>query len=323
MKLFIKNALLALAAFAFAAPALQAQEYPDRPIRFILGYAAGGGPDITARVTGQYLSQLLGQPVIVENRLSAGGIVAGQAVAKSAPDGYTLLIGETGQLGIVPHLMKNLPYDAVKDLAPVALLTIQPLLLASSAPSGIKTLQQLITEAKANPGKLAYGSSGIGTLHHLAMEILKANLGLDIVHVPYKGSGQSVPALLAGDVPLLMTGIPVVTPHAKAGRAFLLGVTTAERSEFAPDVPSLAEVDKSFDFAAEVGLLAPTGTPPAVIRKLSDSMRRVMQTPDALAKLREGGLTPKFTTPEGYADLIRRNYTIYGNAVRVARVPAN
>lgn len=323
MKQLARNVLCALAAIAFATPALQAQGYPDRPIRFLIGYAAGGAPDITARVTGQHLSQLLGQPVIVENRPSAGGVVAGQAVAKSAPDGHTLLIGETGQLGIVPHLIKNLPYDAVKDLAPVALLTIQPLLLASSAPSGIKTVQQMIAQAKANPGKLAYGSSGIGTLHHLAMEILKANLGLDIVHVPYKGSGQSVPALLAGDVPLLMTGISLVSPHAKAGRAFLLGVTSAERSEFAREVPPLADVDKSFDFAAEVGLLAPTGTPPAVIRKLADSLRRVMQMPEVLAKLHDAGLTPKFTSPEGYADLIQRNFTIYGNAVRVAKIPAN
>ncbi len=325
MRLSIKQAFLALAAMTLAAPALHAQpqNYPERPIRFILGYAAGGGPDVTARVTGQHLSQLLGQPVIVENRLGAGGVVAGQAVASAAPDGYTLLIGETGQLGIVPHLMKNLPFDTVKDLTPVGLISIQPLLVAASAKSGIKTLQQLITEAKANPGRLAYGSSGIGTLHHLAMEILKADLGLDIVHVPYKGSGQSVPALLAGDVPLLVTGIPVVTPHAKAGKVYLLGVTTAERSEFAPEVPSLAEVDKSFDYAAEVGLLAPTGTPAAVIRKLSDSLRTVMQNRDLLAKFKDSGLTPKYTTPEGYAELLRRNYRVYEKAVKAANVPAN
>ena len=322
MKSPFKRALLVILAMA-ATTSLHAQEYPDRPIRFILGYAAGGGPDVIARVTGQYLSQLLGQPVLVENRLGAGGIVSSQAVAKAAPDGYTLLIGETGQLGIVPHLFRNLTYDPVKDFAPVALIGIQPLLIASSAKSGIRTLQQMVAEARANPGKLSYGSSGIGTLHHLAMEILKFDLGMDIVHVPYKGSGQSVPALLTGEVPLLVTGIPVVMPHAKAGKANLLGVTTAARSEFAPDVPGIAEVAKGLDFAAEVGLLAPAGTPPAIIRKLSDSLKAIMQNPELLSKFREAGMTPKFTTPEDYAILLARNYATYGKAIAIAKVPTN
>lgn len=323
MKFSITRTALVLAAMGLIAPALHAQEYPDRPIRFILGYAAGGGPDVTARVTGLYMSQLLGQPVIVENRLGAGGVVSSQAVAKAAPDGYTLLIGETGQLGIVPHLMKNLSFDPVKDFAPVGLIGIQPLLIASSAKSGIKSLQQMIAEAKANPGKLSYGSSGIGTLHHLSMEILKADLGLDLIHVPYKGSGQSVPALLTGEVPLLVTGIPVIGPHARAGKANLLGVTTGARSEFAPDVPAIGEVVKGFDFAAEVGLLAPAGTPPAIIKKLSDTLRMAMQHPDLLSKFRDSGMTPKFTTPEDYAKLLARNYTMYGKAVALAKVPAN
>ncbi len=323
MKLSIRRALWVLVAMAGIAPALHAQEYPDRPIRLILGYAAGGGPDVTARVTGHQMSHLLGQSVIVENRLGAGGVVASQAVAKAAPDGYTLLIGETGQLGIVPHLMKNLPFDPVKDFAPVALLGIQPLLIASSTRSGIKSLHQMIAEARANPGKLSYGSSGIGTLHHLAMEILKAELGLDMTHVPYKGSGQSVPALLSGEVPLLVTGIPVVGPHARAGKAYLLGVTTGTRSEFAPDVPAIGEVVKGFDFAAEVGLLAPAGTPSAIIKKLSDTVRMAMQNPELLSKFKESGMTPKFTTPDDYTKLLARNYTMYGNAVRIAKVPAN
>ena len=323
MKLSITRALLVLVAMAGIAPALHAQEYPDRPIRLILGYAAGGGPDVTARVIGQQMSQLLGQPVIVENRLGAGGIVASQAVAKAAPDGYTLLIGETGQLGIVPHLFKNLPFDPVKDFAPVALISIQPLLIASSTKSGITSLQQMIAEAKANPGKLSYGSSGIGTLHHLAMEILKAELGLDMTHVPYKGAGQSVPALLTGEVPLLVAGLPLVRPHARAGKAHLLGVTTGARSEFAPDVLAIGEVVKGFDFAAEVGLLAPAGIPPAIMKKLSDTVKMAMQNPELLSKFKDSGMTPKFTTPEDYAKLLARNYTMYGKAVGIAKVPAN
>lgn len=311
------------AAIMLGASAAHAQTYPERPIRFVLGYAAGGGPDVTARVTAQHMSQLLGQPVIVENRLGAGGVVASQAVLGAPADGYTLLIGETGQLGIVPHLIKGLNFDPLKDFVPVGLISIQPLLIAASAKSGIQTLPQMIAEARANPGKLTYGSSGIGTLHHLVMEILKTELGIDITHIPYKGSGQSVPALLAGDVPLLVTGIPVITPHAKAGKAYLLAVTSGERSEFAPEVPPISDVVKGFDFAAEVGLLAPVGTPPAVIKKLSDTLKVAMQNKELLARFKEGGLTPKYTTPEGYAELLRKNYQIYEKAVRVAKVPAN
>ncbi len=319
----IALALCAAAAMILAIPAAQAQQYPERPIRFVLGYAAGGGPDVTARVTAQHMSQLLGQSVIVENRLGAGGVVASQAVLGAPADGYTLLIGETGQLGIVPHLIKGLNFDPLKDFVPVGLISIQPLLIASSAKSGIQTLQQMIAEARANPGKLTYGSSGIGTLHHLVMEILKADLGIDITHIPYKGSGQSVPALLAGDVPLLVTGIPVITPHAKTGKAHLLAVTSGERSEFALEVPSISDAVKGFEFAAEVGLLAPVGTPPAVIKKLSETLRLAMQNKELLARFNQAGLTPKYTTPEAYADLLRKNYQLYEKAVRVAKVPAN
>ncbi len=325
MKLSIGRALFVLAAITFAAPAThaQAQQYPERTIRFILGYSTGGGPDFTARVTGQYLSQLLGQPVIVENRLGAGGVVAGMAVAGAAPDGYTLLIGETGQLSIAPHLMKSMPYDPIKDLVPVGRISGSALLLASSPKSGIRSLQQLVAEAKANPGKLSYGSSGIGTMHHLAMEILKADLGLDIIHVPFKGSGQAVPALLAGDVQLLLSGISIVTPYAKTGKVYLLGATTAERSEFAPEVPPIAEVDKGFDYGAEIGLLAPVGTPPAVIKKLSDSLGTVLQNRELLEKFKDGSVAPRYTTPEGYAERLRRDYQLYGKAVKAANVPAN
>ncbi len=319
----VRNALIAFAAIAFAAPALQAQEYPDRPIRLILGFAAGGGPDATARVTAQQLSPLLGQPVVVENRTGASGVIAVQAVLGAQPDGYTLLVGETGQLGILPHLSKTLPYETMKDFAPISLLSVQPLVLAASAKSGIKSLQQMIAEAKANPGKLAYGSSGVGTLHHLAIEILKSQLGIDMIHVPFKGSGQAMPALLAGDVPLLMSGLQQAHGHARAGKINLLGVTTGARSEFLPEVPSFGEVSKGFDYAAEVGLLAPRGTPPAVVKRLSEALRTALQSADLIAKFKEQYMTPKFSTPEEYREVLRRNLEVYGNVVRTAKIPSN
>lgn len=323
MKRSIKNALLAAAALAIAIPVAHAQNFPDRPVRLILGFAAGGGPDATARVTAQQISTLLGQPVVVENRTGASGVIAVQAVLGAQPDGHTLLVGETGQLGILPHLSKTLPYDTMKDFAPISMLSVQPLVLASSAKSGIKSLQQMIAEARANPGKLAYGSSGVGTLHHLAIEILKSQLGIDMIHVPFKGSGQAMPALLAGDVPLLMSGLQQAHGHARAGKINLLGVTTGARSEFLPEVPSFGEISKGFDYAAEVGLLAPQGTPPAVIKRLSDALRAALQNPDLIAKFKEQYMTPKFSTPEEYSGILRRNLEVYGKVVRTARIPSN
>ena len=319
----MRKILLLLAVCLGLASSASAQDYPNRAIRFILGYAAGGGPDITARVTAQHLSQILGQPVIVENRLGAGGIVSAAGVAKAAPDGYTLLIGETGQLGIVPHLSKNLPFDVTKDFTPVALLSIQPLLLAAGGKTQIRSLQDMLREARANPGKLNFGSSGIGTLHHLVMELVKHELNLDITHVPYKGSGQSVPALLGGEVQLLVTGIPNVMPHARAGTVQLLGVSSATRSEFAPEAPPIAEIVKGFDYTAEVGLLGPAGMPPEVVKRLTDALAKAFQSPELVAEYKKGGLLPRLSTPEAYAQLLRRNLDVYGKAVRVANVPAN
>lgn len=318
----MRKILLFLAAF-LTVPVASGQDYPNRPVRLVVGYAAGGGPDITARVTAQYLAPLLGQPVIVENRLGAGGIVSAGYIAKSAPDGYNLLVGETGQLGIVPHLSKGLPFDVTKDFTPIALVSIQPLLIAAGGKTQIRSMQDMIREARANPGKLNFGSSGVGTLHHLVMEMVKHDLGLDIAHVPYKGSGQSVPALLGGEVQLLVTGIPNIMPHARAGTVNLLGVSSGARSEFAPEVPSVGDVVKGFDYTAEVGLLGPAGMPPEVVKRLTDALKTAMQNPEMLSKLKDGGLTPKLSTPETYAELLRKNLDVYGKIVRIANVPAN
>ena len=203
------------------------------------------------------------------------------------------------------------------------MVTSSELLLAASPKSGIRTLQQLVSEARANPGKLSYGSSGIGTVHHLAMEIFLSDLGLNIVHVPFKGSGQAVPALLAGDVPLLLTGIPVVTPYAKAGRVTLLGVTSASRAEAVPDIPPMADVDKGFDYTVEIGLLAPAGTHPAIIRKLSDTVKTAMQSPELLKRYHDGSLTTKYLPTEAYAALLKRNYQVYEKAIKAANIRSN
>ena len=227
MKTFFKTLSLALACWV---PVFsQAQEYPTKPVKILVGYVAGGSPDFVARALAQKLSDILGQPFVVENRPGGGGLTATAQLVKLPADGYTLMLGDTSQLGIAPHIFKSLPYDTFKDLTPISGLTYEPLLLVANAKTGIKTLQDLVKEAKANPGKVNYGSSGVGSIHHISMEAFKADAGLDITHIPYKGSGQSVPAVLAGDVPILLTAFTASAPHIRAGTLNLLAVTGGKR----------------------------------------------------------------------------------------------
>jgi len=324
MKTPFKQWLIALVGLMSVATGAPGQDYPNKPVKLIVGYAPGGGPDVAARVLGQQLSKILGQAFVVETKLGAGGTLAAAQVARSPADGYTLMVGETGQLSIAPYLFKGLSYDTIKDFTPVALVAAVPLVFVSNArTTRIKTIQDLVREAKANPGKFHYGSSGIGTLHHLTMEVFKTDAGVDLTHVSYKGSGQSVPALLGGEVPVLVTALMVVWPHVRAGTVNLLAVTTAARSADIPDVQSLSEVIKDYDYSAEVGVLAPAGLPSEALTRLSKAIRAALDAPELQHKFKEVGLTPAWATPEGYADNLRRNLKKYERAVRVANVQPN
>jgi tripartite-type tricarboxylate transporter receptor subunit TctC len=221
-----------------------AQGYPNRPIRLIVGYVPGAtGPDFSARTIAPKLGQILGQSVVVENKPGAGGTIATQLVATSPADGYTLLLGETGQLEIAPHIYKSLPYKTLTDLAPIGMMTDGAgiVIVANTKTTTIRTLPDLIREAKANPGKLSYGSAGIGSIHHLVMETFKDGVGIDVTHIPYKGGGQALPAFLAGDVPILVAAYQTVAPHVQAGSAVVLAATGGKRLPALPNVPSLAE----------------------------------------------------------------------------------
>ena len=312
-------ALAASAAFVFPAAA---QEWPSRPVKIIVGYVPGGGPDFVARAFAQKLSDLLGQPFVVENRPGAGATTATTHVAKSAPDGYTLLLGETGQLVVAPHIYKKLSYDTLKDLAPVAMMASGPLIVVSNGKRPIRTLADLVREAKANPGKLDVGTSGIGTIHHIALEVLKADAGLDLNHVPYKGSGQSMSGVLAGDVPLLITSLTAAAPHVATGKVSIVAVTSAERVQSVPDAPSVSELVKDYDYSSEMGLLAPAGLPPAVLGKLTRAVKQAAESPDLLDSFKKTSTIVRYTTPEEYADNLRRNMKKYERAVRIARIPA-
>lgn len=314
-------AALTLVGISGGAPA---QDYPNRPVRIIVGYVPGPtGPDFSARVMAPKLAQILGAAFVVENRPGAGGTIATAQVAKSPADGYTLLLGETGQLEIAPYLNKALPYDPVKDLTPIALLTDGAgiVLISNAKTTQIKTVQALIREAKANPGKLTYGSAGIGSIHHLVMEVFKDGVGVDIGHVPYKGGGQSLPAFLGGEVSILVAALQTVWPHVRAGSAHLLAVTAPVRLPVIADVPSLAEIIPGYGIESQLGILGPAGLPAEVVTKLSRAIKTALDSADVREKLSaEGTRTIRWSTPEEYGEMIRQNLKKYERAVRLANI---
>ena len=305
---------LALAAVAVT---VQAQSYPSRPIRMIVPYAPGGLPDTIARLVGAKLSDSLGQQIVVENLPGAGGINGVNEVVKSQPDGYTLLIADVGQVAINPHLFSKLPYQPLKDLAPVSLIGTSPLYLVAHPSVPVNSLQELVALAKKEPGKLNYGSSGIGSIHHLATEALKAGFGIDLVHVPYKGTGQSVPALLGGQVALLYSALPSIAGHLKDGKVKMLAISSAKRSPATPDVPTVAELGiPGYDFVAEIGMLAPTGTPREVVSRLAGDMAKAVKMPDVVQRMGQLGIDPVGSTPEAYGQINKAANDKYAAVVK-------
>ena len=305
-----------IAALAVAASA-QAQNYPARAIKIIVPYAPGGLPDTMTRLVGGKLAEPLGQAIVVENMGGAGGINGVAEVVKATPDGYTLLVADVGQVAINPHLFSKLPYQPLKDLAPVSLIGTSPLYLVAHPSVPVKSLKELVALAKKEPGKLNYGSSGIGSIHHLATEALKAGFGIDLVHVPYKGTGQSVPALLGGQVALLYSALPSIAGQLKDGKVKLLAISSAKRSPHTPDVPTVAENGiPGYDFVAEIGLLAPAATPREVIQRLAGEMAKVAKQPDLVKRFTELGIDPAGSTPEAYAALNKSEYEKYGKLVK-------
>jgi tripartite-type tricarboxylate transporter receptor subunit TctC len=322
MKLKLKSMVAAAAAVMTCATAI-AEEYPSRPIKILVGYAPGGAPDVIARAIGQRMSTMFKQQVIIENKPGAGGTLATAQAAKSPADGYTLLSTDVGQIAIAPFLFKGLPYDSVRDFAPISMVAGVPLVLATNAKTNIKTVADLIREAKANPGKLSYASSGIGSIHHIAMEMFKREAGIDVAHIPYKGSGQSVPALLGGEVQVAMTSFPTLGPFAPTGQVNLIAVTSPKRLPNAPDTPPLADTYKGFDYAAEIGFMAPAGTPPDIIAKLDSAIRSALDAPDIQAKLNSLGAIPMYLNPADYAENLRQNLKKYKVAVEVSNASQN
>jgi tripartite-type tricarboxylate transporter receptor subunit TctC len=311
------NKLLALLLLTLAGLS-HAQTWPTRPIRLVVPFAAGGTTSILGRAMADKLAPLLGQPVVVDNRPGAGGNVGMDAVAKSEPDGYTLLMGPIG-LAINPALYNKMSFDPIRDLAPIGLYAGVPNLLVVHPSVPAQSLKELIALFKANPGKYNYASNGNGTSSHLAAEMLKSSAGVDIVHIPYKGGAPAMADLLAGQVTMLFDQMPAVLPQVKGGKVRALGVSSAQRSAAAPDVPSLAEAGlPGFDMTVWFGLLAPARTPPAVLQRVNAEMGKVLQDPEFRTFLAGLGVSPLGGSPDAFASFIQAETQRWAQVVKAS-----
>ena len=297
-----------------------AQNYPNRAIRFIVPYSAGGLPDTVARIYAQRLGERLGQPVVIDNKPGANGVVAAQAMATAPKDGYTFLVTDGSMFSINPSLYKTISYDYKRDFIPVSLAARAPLYLAVNPNIKANNLRELIALAKAKPGMLTYGSSGIGSTHHLSMEAFKAALSLDITHIPFKGTGQSVPALIGGQVDMLFSALPSLSGFVKAGQVRLIANNAGKRSSQEPNVPTLSEVIPGFDFAPIIGVLASTGTPQAAMDRISAEMTVVAKQPETIQILSNAGIEAIGGSASDYARAIADENERLGKAVQTAGI---
>ncbi len=308
----------AVAALLPAGPA-QAQAYPTRAVKMVVPFPPGGSLDIAGRLIAQKLTDAWGQPVVVENKPGAGGNIGADFVAKSPPDGYTILMGALSTHAVNPSLYKSMPYDAAKDFAPITLIAITPNVLVVNAASPVTSAKEFIAYAKANPGKLSFGSGSNGSAGHLAGELFKVETGTDAVHVPFKGGAPATQALLAGDTQFMFDNLANAMAQVKAGKLRALAVTTASRSPLAPDLPTMAEAGlPGFDISTWYGFFAPAGTPPAVVAKWSADVAKVLNAPDVRAKFVADGAEPTPNSPEQFAQFIAREQAKYARIVKAS-----
>jgi tripartite-type tricarboxylate transporter receptor subunit TctC len=309
---------LGLLAAAFALPQESpAQTYPSKPIRIIVPFPAGGIADVFARILGAKFNEAWGQPVVVENRAGAGGNIGAEAVAKAPADGYTLVMGNVGTHAVNASLFRNLPYDPVRDFTPVALVMEAESLLAVHPAVGANTPAELIALARANPGKLTFGSAGPGTAGHLAGELFKSMARVDMAHIPYKGSVPAITDLLAGQTSMVFATMPTVLPHVKAGKLKGLAVLGLQRSAAAPEIPTLDESGlKGFEVNNWIGIFGPAGMPRDVTLKLNGEILTVMRTPDVQKRLLTEGARFTAATPEQFAAFVASEAAKWGKLIR-------
>jgi tripartite-type tricarboxylate transporter receptor subunit TctC len=298
--------------------------FPSRPITLIVGFAAGGATDTAARIIARKLAENMGVPVIVENRAGAGGNIAHQQVANAAPDGYTILLGSVGPLAVAPHLVKDLPYNPQKDLAPLTMGVMFPNILVVNPGVPAKTLQEFVALARAQPGKLDYGSTGVGSASHLAGELLKQRANIDITHVPYKGGGAAMPDILGGRIASYWSPPSTALPYIQAGKLRPLASTGAARSPVLPDVPTVAESGyPGFEASNWYAFVAPGRTPPEILDRWNAELVKVLKSPDIREQLLQHGLEPHPGTRAELAAYIRKETETWGKVIRDANIQAD
>jgi tripartite-type tricarboxylate transporter receptor subunit TctC len=319
-KLAIRATIACVAVLsAFAAPA---QDYPARPVRIVVGFSPGSGADITARVVGQRMGQILGQQMVVENKTGAGSSLAAEAVARAPKDGYTLLLATIAN-PINAAVSSNLAFDFPKDFAPIVRLTTTPNILVVHPSVGVKSVKELIELAKSKPDQLSFGSSGVATGTHLAGELFKVMTGVKMVHVPYPGSPQAVTDLLAGRIQVFFSPASTVLPHVREGKLVALAVSTAKRSSALKDTPTIAESGvPGFDYVLWVGMFAPAGTPAAIVDKINGDVNRVLNTPEAQERLASLGAEAMPMSPPEFQKFVRGEISDSGRVIKAAGITA-
>ena len=299
-------------------PVLAAEQaYPSKPIRLVVPFPAGGSLDVVARAIGQKLTEAWGQPVVIDNRPGAGGNIGADLVAKSAPDGYTILEGALSTHAVNVSLYNKMPYDPIKDFAPITLVAVTPNVLVLNASYPVNSVPELLAYARANPGKLSFGSGSNGSAGHLAGELFKTEAGVDMVHIPYKGGAPALQALLAGDTQLMFDNLANAAAQIKAGKLKALAVTTAKRSSLMPELPTLSETGlPGFDIYTWWGFMAPAGTPKEIIAKWNAEVTRILNSPEMKAFFAQQGAEPAPDSPEQFAALIRSEISKYARIVK-------
>jgi putative tricarboxylic transport membrane protein len=311
---------LALAT-ALAASATRADDYPSRPIRLIVPYAAGGGADSVARIVARRVSETIGQAIVIENRGGAGSIIGTDLVNKSDPDGYTLLLGQSGPISINPAIYKKLPYDPIKDFAPVSMTTAYPYIMVVNPKLGVKTLKEFVALAKSKPGELNYGTTGVGAANHLVTELFDFKAGIKMAHIPYRGTALAVTDLLAGQVQMVFADPISALPHIDAGTLLALAVTSKQRSPVAPSVPTVSESGyPGFDAIAWHGILAPANTPSAVVNKLNTEIVAALKDPETAALLEKQAMQTVGSSPQAFADFIKQDIAVWKEVAEQAKL---
>ena len=310
-----------LIAFSFLNASSFADEYPSKPIRIIVPFPPGGGADVLMRPLSKKLTELLGQPIVLDNKPGANGNIGADYVAKAAPDGYTLLIGNSS-LSISTALYSQLSFDPVKDLAPIALLVNTPSLLVANPKFKAKNISELIEYAKQNPGKINYSSAGIGSTPHLGMEVLGLATGTKFTHIPYKGSGPAVAALLANEVDVQITNTSTVLPQVQAGKLTPLGTTTLKRTPILASVPSISETIPGFELNTWYGLLGPAGLPKGIIQRLNQAFTNCLNTPEIKQQLISMAYDPDPSSPEAFSALIKKDNIYWANIIKTTGIKA-